>query len=486
MANLSSLMGVQSQMQSIQNMRTQNEGAQMQNQNASIGLQERQRIMPWLSDAKNYTDANGNLDYAKMQQGRALAPSTFAQYESALDAHQQQRTSAQTALGGLDDANRMRNGGFIGGIAKPDNQPPDADTAVKSVQAALGNYPGMERTSKFFEDGVRSAYASKDPQKIEQALTGISRQMLPQQTQQDMNTPNGVNVSDNKTSSVVSTRPGTSVPVGQALPGTTQNLKPGPMQSEEVQADMQGNRYIVQRGARGDILNTRAVPGGSNSSQPGAGPVNLPPNETAQTRDDLQAQRTAASQSVLQAPNMHNLNRQVMAEVDKGITTGSAGSLIQRLRSATGFNIGSDAATDYNTLGKLLERSAATQAQAMGPHTNAGLDSAMRQNGTTDYSPGALRKIAGLNDALTTGATLYQQGLEKAIASSPDGVFSKRKFDQTWGNTFDVNAMRLKNAVDNHDSAEIQAITKEVGGANSKGATELHKKLLAIHQLAGQ
>ena len=486
MANLSSLMGVRTQMQQLQNMQTSNEGGQMQNQGNAISLRERQAVSPFLSDSTNYTDANGNLDYAKASKLFRLAPTTGSDYMKALDAHQQQRTQAQSELGKLDDESRGRAGNFIAGMTSPELQPPDAQTAVKSMRASLGNFPGMERVLPFFEDGIGKAYASKDPQKIAQALGGISRQVLPQPTQQDMSTPNGVNVSDGQTSSVVSTKPGTTTAQGTSLPGTKQTLKVGPIQQEEVQSDAQGNRYIVQRGANGAILNTRPVPGASNSEQPSAGPVNLPPNETAQTRDDLQSQRTAASQAVLQAPNMHNLNRQVMAEVDKGVTTGTLGSLIQRARSATGFYAGSEGATDYNTLGKLLERSASVQAQAMGPHTNAGLDSAMRQNGTTDYSPGALRKIAGLNDALTTGATLYQKGLEKAIASNPNGVFAKRQFDQTWGNTFDVNAMRLRNAVDNHDTQEIQAINKEVGGPNSKGAIELHQKLMAIHRLAGQ
>jgi hypothetical protein len=185
---------------------------------------------------------------------------------------------------------------------------------------------------------------------------------------------------------------------------------------------------------------------------------------------------------------MHDINRTIVAEANKGFNTGSLGALTQKIASATGFQLGpNESATDYNVLGKMLERSALAAAQSMGPHTNAGLEAAVRANGSLDYTPAALKKIAYLNDALTTGTELYRQGLERAIQADPtQNVFAKRDFDQQWSKVATPQALRLKNAVDNGDTEEIQAITKEVGGKGSPGARKLHDQLTQLLRLSGQ
>lgn len=232
-----------------------------------------------------------------------------------------------------------------------------------------------------------------------------------------------------------------------------------------------------------------AAPPGVSAPQ-----MSLPPGETTQTQQGLQAERDAAKGVALNAPQMHDINRSIVAEVDKGVTTGTLGGLIQKVRSATGYvpGAGEESGTDYNVLGKMLERSALTAAQGMGPHTNAGLEAQVRANGSTDYTPQAIRKIANLNDALTTGATLYQAGVEAAIQQS-GSVFGKRQFDQQWSNVMNpsggvngVQALRLKNAIDNGDTKERDAVLSEIGGKGSPKAAALLSKLQALQKLAGQ
>lgn len=271
-------------------------------------------------------------------------------------------------------------------------------------------------------------------------------------------------------------------------PGTPQGAPLAP--PNQVTTDTSGNSTIINPAKRtAQPFNTPppAAPGAPPAPQ-----MSFPPGETAQTRDELQGERTAAKNVSLNAPQMHDINRSIVQEVDKGINTGTLGQLTQKLSSATGFSIGDQSSTDYNVLGKMLERSALTAAQGMGPHTNAGLEAQVRANGSTDYTPGAIRKIANLNDALTTGSTLYQQGLENAI-STGGSVFAKRQFDQQWatamnpaGGVNGVQALRLKNAVDNGDQKETAAVIAEVGGRGSKGATALLSKLQSIRALSGQ
>jgi hypothetical protein len=174
---------------------------------------------------------------------------------------------------------------------------------------------------------------------------------------------------------------------------------------------------------------------------------------------------------------MHDLNRSIIAEADKGLNTGSLGALTQRLASATGYSFGTgEKATDYSVLSKLLERSALQAAQAMGPHTNAGLEAQVRANGSLDYTPQAIRKIAVLNDALTSGAEHYRSGLENALQASGQNPAAKRQFDQQWAQNFDPRIMRLENAAASGDKKEIDAVMQELGGQNSKAARDLRAK----------
>lgn len=249
--------------------------------------------------------------------------------------------------------------------------------------------------------------------------------------------------------------------------------------------DVNGNPVVVN-------TTTKTAAPITGTGGPQAPQMQMPVGENLQTQQALQAERDQAKQAALSAPTMHDINRNIVAEVDKGVTTGTLGSVMNKIRGALGNKVAEEAGTDYNTLGKFLERSALTASQSMGPHTNAGLDAQVRANGSTDYTPGAIRKIATLNDALTTGSSMYQQGLEAAIQQSGN-VFGKRQFDQQWASAMNpsggvngVQALRLKNAVDNGDKKEITAITQEVGGPGSKGATALHAKLVQLQQLAPQ
>lgn len=262
----------------------------------------------------------------------------------------------------------------------------------------------------------------------------------------------------------------------------------GPGSLEGIQNDAEGRPYIVQRSPQGVVLGTRPVPGANVGGAPGAGgngPVVLPPNETAQTRDQLQAERSAANQAIQQAPQMHNINQEVARLADTDVQTGKFGALVNKVASATGYNLGKDDAADYNTLGKMLARSNAALAASMpGPHTNAGLEQTNAANGSPEYDKITLKKIANLNDALVTGTQLYQQGLENSVKQN--GIFGKRQFDQAWSNAMDVDALRLKNAVDNGNQGEIQMLIKNAGGKGSPGAQKLFDKLSKIDSLAGQ
>lgn len=321
------------------------------------------------------------------------------------------------------------------------------------------------------------AKAAQDPKSVQGVLLNIVKGGLsaPSQTGAMFPTPNQINTGQ----TVQSTAAGNPALTG-VQPGTPQGapvqMGIAPGQQDQPATDQVGNPYRVQRDARGNIVSTAPLPTSAG------GPNVLPPNETPQTRDALQAERQTTLQQVQNAGNLHQINREIYNIADSDVQTGKLGGLINKISSATGFQVGAGEAADYNTLGKMLARSNQQLAQGMGPHTNAGLEQTNAANGTTDYDKNTIKKIANLNDALVTGTQMYQKGLETAIQQN--GIFGKRQFDQAWGAAMDPDALRLKNAVDNGDKGQIQMLVKQAGGANSAGAKKLLGKLQALDSLS--
>jgi hypothetical protein len=462
MQNLSGLLGVANGVQTLQ----QN---QQKTQQGGIDLNERQNLQRFMSDPTNYTDQDGNVDFNRAIQGvMKVAPTTGLPVVQNLFTAQKQHTDAVSALNTLGDQDRTRIGGVLAAI--PANAPPDvvkatADTLAKEYRGRLDPMVSL------FKQGYDQA-AKGGPEAVATYMQKAVRGVLPQETQQTMASPNLTAIPTNQGTQLVNTK--------QDVPGFPIGTVGKPFAPPNQFVQTPTGQIGVGNTATGKIEPPAAA-------APGAAPVNFPSGENKETWTDLQGQRTAAQQAANGAPVMHDINRTIIQEASKGLNTGTLGSLTQRLASATGFRLDpTDKATDYNVLGKMLERSALTAAQSMGPHTNAGLEASVRANGSLDYTPQAIKKIAFLNDAIVSGSELYRDGLERAISQDPNGVFAKRNFDAQWSKVATPQVLRLKNAVDNGNQEEVQNILKEVGGRGSSGATKLHQQLTQMLKLTGR
>lgn len=461
MQNLSSLLGVANGAQTLQ----QN---QQKTQQGAIDLQERQGMQQFLSDMKNITDEQGNIDPAKMQAGIAkFAPTTGFKYMQGYAEANKAHAEATKALNGLTTDNRVQIGSVLTSL--PDDAPPDL--VHKTVDALNDQYKGrLTPLVSIFKGGYDNAVKTGGSAGAQAFIKQQAKSVLPQTTQQDIDSGGVAAISTDKGTQFVQTKTGAAQPQGSQVGST---LAPP-------------NQITTTPTGRVVTLN----PATGNSQEPQAAnnapPVNFPVGESAQTHNALQDERTAAKNVALQAPQMHDINRTIVDMVNKGANTGKFGEYLRAVRSnVLGMN-DVEGANEYDILGKMLERSALTAAQSMGPHTNAGLEASVKANGSLAYGPTALKKIAYLNDALTSGAELYHQGMENAVANSPKNIFAKRDFDSAWSKVATPQVLRLKNAVDNGNSDEISAITKEVGGSDSAGAWKLHKQLTELLKLSGR
>lgn len=467
MQTLSSMIGLKTQLQQQQLQQQSMQSNDMANQQSAIALQERQGVQGVLKNINSYKDIEGNIDFNKLGADvYAVAPTTGSQVMQGVTQAQTAATNAKAAVNGLDADTRSQVGNILYSLKGQDPM-----VAHNTMEGLKKTYPNLAPAVDFMGKYIIGPTV-KDKSAFDSSLDAAGRfvQTATAQAPTVAMVPTSAGTQPYNTNAL---SPGGQGPVGEPLTPPNQ-----------VASTTSGGAALVNP-ATGTAKPFAQAPGAT---------MDFPAGENKDTQAELQQQRTQSQQVANQAPTLHNINRGIVSLIDTGTTTGKLQQLGTQVSSAFGgkFEFGDDTASNYNTLGKLLERSALTASQGMGPHTNAGLEAQVRANGSTDYTPQALRKIATLNDALTTGTSLYQNGLENTIKGQGGSVFAKRQFDQQWANTMNptngvdgVQALRLKNAVDNGDQVEKASILKEVGGSGSKGAQVLLQKLRSLQQLSG-
>jgi hypothetical protein len=263
--------------------------------------------------------------------------------------------------------------------------------------------------------------------------------------------------------------------VGPVGPEVAQGIPLSDRSNVGVNA-LTGGPTVINKNGQGQVTGiTNAPTQGVYVPQPGD-PQALPV---------LQAERDAARVQYSNAQLQHTNNQIVLDNIDNVAATGPLGVKARNLLSAYGVNANSDAATAYDLVGKGLERSALQAAQSMGPGTNAGLEAQIKANGSTAYTPAAIKEITKLNDAIVSGAQAYQPGLERAIAANPSaGAFAKRQYDEAWGANFDTKIFEMYNAAKSGDSTKLNSIVTGLGGKNSPQFKALMDKASRLQQLS--
>lgn len=158
----------------------------------------------------------------------------------------------------------------------------------------------------------------------------------------------------------------------------------------------------------------------------------------------------------------------------------STGPLIKFLQET---KIGGQAFGDnYQELAKYLERNAIESMAAMGGSpSDSRLSAAVAANGSTGFNPQALRAVTQFNYAANTGLEMYRKGIDKAVGTTNPDYLKLPEFKSQWAANFDIDALRLENAVRDGDKAEQAAILK---GLSPAQAAALADKLDNLHSLS--
>lgn len=457
MQSLASMLDVQAKHQQVQG--------------NSISLKERQNLQRVMSDPSQFMDSDGRIDFNKaLPLIMRAAPTTGMEHVHALVDAQSKATASQQAINAQTDENRGRIGQVLWGIQE-DATP---DVVHKTIDTLGQQYKGMDLPISLLKQEYDAAYKQGGAKAAAQVLKGAAQHVLPQPTQQTMATGQVSAIPTAGGTQLIQTAQGAEQPQGAPI---GQPFTPP-------------NQIVSTPNGSAGVANTA-----TGTVTPMKAPEMVtyyPPGESADTVKALQDQRTSQQQQLQSLPERQNIYKNIIDLADKGTPTGMYGSLWQRFGSMTGYHFTGDDTADRNALGKWLEQEAARNAQAMGVHTNAGLESSKAQGGTPEYDNKTIAHIARTGAANAQGVMLYNQGLELAMRAyqqqhpGTDPVIAKRQFDSQWAKTYDVQAMRLKQAVDSGDKNGVNEVIREVGGPGSANARKLLSKVHAINQLSGE
>jgi hypothetical protein len=454
MQNLSSLLGIAKGTQEVQNQ--------------GISLNERKAVQGVLADPRNYTNDDGTVDFHKALPAiMSVAPTTGMQYVQKLAEGQKAHTEATSALNSLTTENRAHIGSVLAAIPAGTPQ----DVVEKTVDALGKQYKGMDPLISNFKQSYSHYLQSGGQKAADDFLTQAARGVLPQPTQQQMNTPDGVTLDNGQQSVVVNTKPGVQgIPQGAPVQGTdVQKLIPvGTQQS--VGTDSQGNPYVVKKDAFGNIIGTGPVPGAANSGQPApGGPFALPPGETQDTLKQSQAIRANSNQSASTVPQQQFNSNQIIKLADE-TNTGKGAQILAGLGGQyAGIPWGTNHADAYNQLGHYMALQTAQLASSSGiGGTDAGRAVAAEQAGTREWTKDAIKNTARVNRALSTGVDLFNRGVEAATQSS-GSPFAARDFQNKWSKIADVDALTLYDSFKNKsdDPEGFKETIKRLGGVDS-------------------
>lgn len=216
LSTLSTLSGLKAQQQQIQ-------AGQMANQQSAIALQERQGVQGVLSNIKKYQDSAGNVDFGKLTPDiMSVAPTTGSQVLQGVAQAQSAATVAHGQINELDAASRKTVGDALYSLK---GQKPEV--VQSTLQGLKESYPGLGGAVDYLGKYILAPHAA-DPTQLDSALDQAGKFVQTAPTTQAMSTPEGATINDGVSTRVVSTKPGTTVPAGQALPGTEAAIRPGP------------------------------------------------------------------------------------------------------------------------------------------------------------------------------------------------------------------------------------------------------------------
>jgi hypothetical protein len=167
-------------------------------------------------------------------------------------------------------------------------------------------------------------------------------------------------------------------------------------------------------------------------------------------------------------------------------TTGRGAEILANLTGGfAAIPLAGDMATDLQTLGHYMKNQTAVLAGTSGMNTDAARSISEAQVGTTNWTPAAIKNTARVNRALVRGSQMFNRGLENVIAQNQGNIFAARDYRNKWGQTLDINALRLLDAMESGDTEGLAMAARSLGGPESDKYKKAKAKIADLKALAG-
>lgn len=464
LSKFSQLLQIKQQQQALRAAKAE---AQMQEQQAA------QRAAIAAYDWDRHIGADGTIDIQSMNdpQLRAAAGDQYLDIVArAIDQKEKQLQNKRTMMSLRGDQIEAL-GQALGPLVSDPEIAEDPQKGLQKVNRALAQY------AEAYGDDVLpviAAYAptlkNLPPGRLPTALRSFQLQAMDVAQQKVAQSPEYLQ----RGGSVVNVNPMAATDVQKEI---TMSLPPG----AQIVTDVAGRQYML------NPQTNKVTPVGEGRSG-GRQPVSLSASpsqvfeqptyqgqekDVERFQDEVNRTRAATDNTGLQ----RNTNAEIL-RLSKNTQTGP-GTAAWRASKVGGI-----AGDDYQQLGKLLEKSAIANMQAMGgPPSDGRLEAAAAANGSTKFNPGALQAVTKFNDATNTGLDWYRRGMDAAVGTKSPKYTNLPDFKSAWSKNFDVDVFRYENAVRDGDQEEIEKIRHELAG-NKARAKELQEKSRNLRKLA--
>lgn len=402
-------------------------GAMQQAKQGQMDLQERQALRGLAQNLNNYKMPDGNLDLNKLvNDATQAAPKLGMQWAGQIAQAHSEGIAVDKALSEVSEQQRGIMGQVIESVA---NKP--FDVQQKVINSVVQANPRLGVWGQVGLKHLKSSWDAGGPEAAQQTAMQIAKGTVGVATQNTLNTPN-------------------------LVPSADRNNNP-------VYRDINPmNQNNVPAGAIGNGGTPEFIPSG-----PKLGAV--------QNIEDMRQQVSAIRQAGDQVPIQRNTNQQIL-KLSQDTKTGPGSQYWQKGMAALGLPSG----TNYQELGKYLEKNAIQAMQTMGAPSDARLSAAVAANGSTEFNPGALQAVTKFNDAAVSGLEAYRQGMDKAVGVDNPNFGAAAKYKADWAKNFDVDVFRVENALRDKDAAELKKIAGDLGPEKMKKLAAKIKNLDAL------
>jgi len=409
-------------------------------QQGQMDLQERNSLRDLSQNLGKYKTEDGNLDLNSLvNDATQAAPKLGMEWVSQIARAHAETIGVNKSLNELSEQQRAIVGKVVESVAdQPFDVQQKALTAIANANPRL-KFPvevGIRHLKSAWDTGGQDA-AKSTAYQIAKATVGVPEQ-------NDLNTGKYVNTGGSlKQTSPMAAAAGAPEQIENTLPPNTPTV------------DGKNVPTYTGRTATGERVAAGPAPG------------------VMQNIADLQKEVGAIRQAGDQVPVQRNTNQQIL-QLSKDTKTGPGSQFWQKGMAALNLPSG----TNYQELGKYLEKNAIQAMQTMGGSpSDARLSAAVAANGSTEFNPGALQAVTKFNDATVSALEKYRQGMDKAVGVENPDFAAAARFKADWAKNLDIDVFRVENALRDRDVAELDKIKKELGPKKMKDLAQKIKNL---------